>query len=177
MNYKDLKLEKSKAIKVFDWNGKQISINKYLSMDDKYDIVMIALQKSFEDGIYNPIKLDMFFHLNLVYMYTDLIFDDEDRTDEVKLYDELKGSGFLDKFLQNIDPQEYKELQEDVEEISALKMKYNSTAASVLKAFVEDLPANAEAAQKIVENFDPEKYSAVVNFAKAANGGRSIESK
>ena len=29
--------------------------------------------------------------------------------------------------------------------------------------------------QKIVDNFDAEKYQNVINFAKAANGGREIE--
>ena len=53
-------------------------------------------------------------------------------------------------------------------------MKYNSTAASILRNFIEDLPANAEAAQKIVDNFDSEKFQAVVDFAKATNNGNKI---
>lgn len=39
---------------------------------------------------------------------------------------------------------------------------------------INDLPANAEAAAKIVDNFNPEQYKAVVDFAKYANGGRNI---
>ena len=175
INYTDLKLKKSNAIKIFKWDGKDIEIIKYLPIEDKYDIVMIALQKSYEDGIYNPIKLDMYFHLNLIYIYTNIIFTDEERKDESKLYDEITSSGFMDEFLKNIDAEEYKELQETVEEIGNLNMKYQTTAASVLHNLINDLPANAEAAQKIVENFDPNKYQAVVDFAKAANGSRVIK--
>jgi len=175
IKYSDLKLEKTIGIKIFKWNGKDVEIKSYLPIEDEYDIVMITLQKAFEEGIYNPIKLDMYFHLNLIYMFTNLVFTDKEREDESKLYDEMKSSGFMNKFLENIDPIKYKEMQEIIDEIADARVQYNSTAASVLRNFIDDLPRNAEAAQKIVENFDPEKYQAVIDFAKAANGGREIK--
>lgn len=175
IKYSDLKLKTDNSIKIFKWNGKDIELKNYIPIEDKYDIVMISLQKAFEDGIYNSIKLDMYFHLNLIYMYSNIVFTDVEREDESKLYDEMQSSGFIDEFLKNINAKEYKELQETVEEIGGLRMKYNSTAASVIRSLINDLPANAEAAQKIVENFNPEKYKAVVDFAKAANGGREIK--
>ena len=61
-----------------------------------------------------------------------------------------------------------------LEELSLKIEEYNTTAASVIRGLIDDLPANAEAAQKIVENFDPTKYQAVIDFAKAANGGREL---
>ena len=174
INYKNLDIKKVIAKKTFIWNEKEIEILNNLSSEDKYDIVMITLQKSAEDGYYNPIKLDIYFHLNLVYMFTNIIFDDEDREDEFKLYDDMMNSGFMEEFLKNIDIREYTEMQEYIEKIASLKTNYNSTAASIIKKFVDDLPANAEAAQQIMENFDPDKYQAVVDFAKAANGGRPV---
>lgn len=177
MNYKKLELAKVTDLIEMDWNGNKINITKYLPIEDKYDIVMITLQKSLENGIYNPIKLDMFFHLNLVYMYTNLVFTEEEQENETKLYDEMKSSGFMDKFLTYIDPVDYTEMQEDIDNIAELMMNYNCTAASVIRNLIDDLPANAEAAQSIVENFNPEKYQAVIDFAKAANGGRVLETK
>ena len=53
-------------------------------------------------------------------------------------------------------------------------LQYNTTAASVIKSIIVDLPKSAEAANSIVDNFDPEKFQAVLDFAKAANGGREI---
>jgi hypothetical protein len=108
-------------------------------------------------------------------MYTNLIFTDEERQDESKLYDEMKSSGFIDEFLKHIDPDEYKEMQEEIEEIGALKMKYNLSAANIFKSFINDLPANAEAAQSIVNNFDKEKFQSVIDFAQAANGKRPLD--
>ena len=174
MQYKDLKLKRNDDLISFTQGNNKFNIKKYLPIEDKYDIVMITIQKSAEDGIYNPIKLDMFFHLNLVYMYTDLEFSDEDRANESKLYDEMKSTGFLAEFLKRIDEDEYKEMLSNIEDIVCELKQYNTSAASIFKNFINDLPANAEAAQKIVDNFDPDKYQAVVDFAKAANGNRPV---
>lgn len=174
MEYKDLGLKKKTELKEFNWEGNKIYISKYLPIESKYDIVMITLQEALEDKIYNPIKLDMCFHVNLVLMYTDLVFTEEERQDMGKLYDEMKSTGFLDEFLKNIDEEEYKEMQEDIEDISKLLMGYNTSAAGILAKFIDDLPANAEAAQKILDGFDPEKYQNVIDFARNANGGRPI---
>jgi hypothetical protein len=174
LNYKDLGLERNTDKDIMEWNDNKIEILKYLPIQDKYDIVMITLQKSAEDGYYNPIKLDMYFHLNLIYMYTNLVFTQEERENEDIVYDELKSSGFLDEFLMKINGVEYKEMMENIEDIAKASINYNISTASVLNKFINDLPVNADAAQKIVDNFDPEKYQAVVDFAKAANGGRPI---
>ena len=172
--YSDLGLKRQIIKKSFQWGDKQISYLDYLPIEAKYDVVMITLQKSLEDGIYNPIKMDMYFHLNLVYMYCDIEFGAEDREDEGKLYDELKSSGFLAVFLRNINADEYQEMQEIIDEIADLHMTYKNSAASIFHDFVEDLPTNAEAARQIVDSFDPEKYQNVLDFAKAANGGRPV---
>jgi len=174
INYKDLDINKIIVTNSFTWNEKEIEVVNCISSDDKYDIVMITLQNSEEDGIYNPIKLDIYFHLYLVYTYTNIVFSDEDRADEFALYDALLTSGFMEEFLKHINIRDYTEMQDEIEKIAKMKMRYNVSAASIMKKFVDDLPANAEAAQQIVDNFDPSKYQAVVDFAKAANGGRNI---
>ena len=174
INYKDLDINKIVVTNSFTWNEKEIEVVNCISSDDKYDIVMITLQNSEEDGIYNPIKLDIYFHLYLVYTYTNIVFSDEDKADEFALYDALLTSGFMEEFLKHINIRDYTEMQDEIEKIVEMKMKYNVSAASIMKKFVDDLPANAEAAQQIVDNFDPSKYQAVVDFAKAANGGRNI---
>ena len=49
-------------------------------------------------------------------------------------------------------------------------------ATAFLTKVIRDLPADAEAAAKIVDEFDPEKFQKVIDFATAANGGRPIDS-
>lgn len=172
--YASLKLKVNEDVKTFDFNGTEIEVKQYLPISDKIDLIDITCQKAREDRLYSPIKLDMYFHLHLVYLYTNLTFTDRQRDDEYKLYDCLQSNGIIEKVLENINEKEYNELLELIEKKVNDELKYNTTAAAIVNQLITDLPKNAEAAQKIVENFDPSKYQAVVDFATAANGGRPI---
>lgn len=174
VSYANLKLKIKQDVNTFDFEGNTIEILKYLPIEDKYSLVMVTLQKSLEDGIYNPIKLEQYFNLNLVYMYTNLSFTDKQREDESKIYDTLKSNGFIDMFLTNLDETEYDDLISYLEDEIDAEMTYKTTAAGVISKFIDDLPAQAQAAMNIVENFDKEKFQAVKDFAIAANGGREI---
>lgn len=167
VTYASLKLKVNSDINTFDFNGTTIEVLKYLPVADKYDLIMVALQKAEENGIYNELMLDMYFHLYLVYMYTNLTFTEKQKEDEAKIYDSLKSNGFFDMFLATIEEEEYSELWEMMNEIKAATLEYKNTAGAVLQSLINDLPSNAEAAAAIVDSFNPEKYRAVVDFAKS----------
>ena len=172
MKYQELELKRNLDMKQFSWNGKEIKVMKYLSIEAKYDIVMITIQEAYELGIYNPIKLDMCFHVNLVLMYTDLEFTEEEKDRIEKLYDEMVGSGFMAEFLKQIDPKDYKEMQEYIEEIIKAKTSYDFSAFGAFDKIINSLPDNAAAMKEIMDTFDQSKYQNVVNFAKAINNDR-----
>ena len=175
VTYASLKLKTNTSINTFDFQGQTIEVLKYLPVEQKDDLVIIASQNAEENGIYNPIKLDMYFHLYLVYMYTNLTFTDKQKENEAKLYDTLKSNGFIEALLQNIDEEEYEELYEYILTYQEDMLKYKNTAGGVLQSLIQDLPRNAQMAAEIVDNFDKNKFQAVVDFATAANGGRKIE--
>lgn len=175
INYKDLEIKNSNETVVLKWNDKEINVDKKISTNNKFDIVTISLQQAKCDGYFDPILLDMCFHLNLVYICTDIIFDEEDKEEYGKLYDELKDSGLLEAILEKIDGIDYQEMLDAIDEIKENKIKYDCSFASIAQKFVDDLPANAKAALDIVDNFDKDKFQAVRDFAKAANGEREIE--
>ena len=175
VTFGSLKLKKTEEVNKISIADKEIEVKTYLPIEDKYDLIMITLQKAEEDGIYNDIKLDMYFHLNLVYMYTNLSFTEKQKENEAKIYDTLQSNGFFNKFLATLNEDEYADLYNALKIIAAEKTKYNCTFAAIAKSFITDLPSNAEAAAKIVENFDPEQYKAVLDFVNAANGNRNFK--
>ena len=137
---------------------------------------MVTLQKSEESsGAYNEFKLNVYFDLNLVYMYTNISFTEKQREDELKIYDNLKSNGFFEQFYQAMEETEYSELFELLNTIKKTDMEYKTSVGAIVNKLVEDLPANAEAAAKIVNSFNPEQYKAVVDFANYANGNRNIK--
>ena len=135
---------------------------------------MITLQKAKEGEIYNPIKLDMYFHLHLVYMYSNISFTAKQKEDEEKLYDALESNGLLTEIIRNMPESEYNDVYEKMQDYLRDSLQYETTAAALLKSIIQDLPTQAEAAMDIVNNFDPDKFKAVKDFAQAANGGRVI---
>ena len=74
VSYANMKLKMNTDVNTFDFCGQKIEVLKYLPAQDKYDLLMITLQKSLENGIYNDFKLNFYFELNLVYMYTNISF-------------------------------------------------------------------------------------------------------
>lgn len=174
VSYANMKLKTNTTVNTFEFCGQKIEVLKYLPAADKYDLLMITLQKSLEGNIYNEFKLNLFFELNLVYMYTNISFTEKQREDEFKLYDTLRSNGFFELFYEALDDKEYEELFDQIAELKTTMEKSKSSIAGAIANIIEDLPVNAEAAAKIVENFDPSQFQAVVDFARYANGGRDI---
>ena len=108
-------------------------------------------------------------------MYTNISFTEKQREDEFKIYNNLKSNGFFELFYQALDENEYNELFTQLNTIRKEKTKENRSVTSIINKFINDLPSNAEAAAKIVENFNPEQFKNVMEFAKYANGGRDIK--
>jgi len=174
ISYTNLKLKVKSDVKTFEYENQIIEVKQYLEISNKRDLVEIALQKAEENGIYNPVLLDMYFHLNIVYLYTNISFTDKQKEDEFKLYDTLRSNGILDSILENMDETEYNELYTYMDGLKDDTLTYKNTTGAVLQSVIQDLPKNAAMAKEIIDNFDKDKYAEVVNFAQSANGGRNI---
>lgn len=174
MFYKDLNLKVKTDYNTTKIGNNEIKVLQYLPINDKMDLIQIALQKSEENGIYNELKLEVYFNLYLIYMYTDLEFTDEEKINEFELYDALNCNDVIPSVIGAMDNEEYDTLLTFLNEMKLANEKYKGSAAALIQSLIQDMPKNAEAAAKIVDNFDKEKFENVVNFAKAANGQREI---
>ena len=175
ITYSSLKLKIKDNIKEIDFNDNKIEVKQYLSISDCIDLVDITLQQSKEGVLYNPLKVDMYYHLYLIYLMTNITFTDKQKEDEEKLYDVLLSNGLIDAVIAAIPESIYAGLLNKIEEKIQIELKYNTTAAAIIQNIINDLPRNAQAMADIVDNFDPSQYQAVIDFAKAANGGREIK--
>lgn len=161
----ELQLNKKEVTKQAP-NGKEFNIRTHISIDEKYDLVMTTLQQSLEpNGFYNEISMDKFFHLNLVFLYTDIEFSEEEREDTDKLYDLLDTNGIIDIVIETIG-QEYKVNLDYLMKNEHKFTDFNHSVAGALMGVVNSLPLQAEAAKEILDGFDPTKYEEVMNFAK-----------
>ena len=73
-----------------------------------------------------------------------------------------------------IPEEEWTELRDLIQTQRETNMVYKQSVAYLIGQFINELPDQMEKVGEIVNNFDPSKYQAVVDFATAANGGRNI---
>lgn len=172
MLYKDLGLKVNDEVKTISIQGKQINIFKYLPIHQKNDLVQIALQNARENGVINDVKLEVYFNMYIVFLYTDLVFTDEEKQDLEQLYDELQSSGILTRIIGAID--EYDTLFEYLEIMRDTQDKYETSAAGLIKQLTQDLPQTAAIAAEQLKDFNPEKFQQVMAFTQAANAGQPI---
>ena len=175
MKFSDFNFKLNTDYNIAQIGDKEIQVLKYLPIRDKIDLVEIALQKAEENGIYNDMKLDIYFNLYLVYMYTDLEFTDEERADAEGTYDILNCNNVFISVIGAMEEDEYDNLISYLAEVRKEKECYKRSAVALLETAIHDLPKNAETAANIVDNFDKEKYQEVISFANSANGGRPLD--
>lgn len=167
----NLNLQVAEEFNTITFNGVTIEIKKYLPIEQKYDLIMVALQKAKEpNGAYNDLKLQAFFELNIAYLYTNIEFDED--VNESELYDLMMQSGLMDAIIKAVP--EYDNLFYSLNEIRTAEERYSTTVAGVLSKFMGELPTNAEKAKDTLDSFDKEKFKELMNFVLALNGGRDV---
>jgi hypothetical protein len=184
INYSDLdfKQEDTDKYTVITFKDKEIKVLKYLPSIEKYNLLNTTLLQSIDDTvIINEYKLDMFFNINLAIAYTNIVFSEEEQDMELSdLYDKFKTSGLLDMIIDAIPDDEYATLYSSLvsnkEEYVSERKSVSYGIANAIEQISKKLPKQEEMQNLLqsLKDFNPEDYSNVVEFAKAANGGRDI---
>ena len=168
INFKDIDFNKSidKTNKVINFNGNEIQIVNYLSASDKYDFIMSVVFKSLDrDNIFDSFRADIYFDLNIIYLYTNIVFSAEDRVDEFSLYDTLKRSGLIDAVKAEIDEKELELLRNHIFQTQSRVVSYNRTITATVNGFIKTLPEKFEEVKKLINGFDLEKIVALKDIA------------
>ena len=175
VSFANLKLKTKDEVNTIKIGDTEVEVLQYLPIDEKADFIAITVQKAMENGVINPVRFEQWFGLNLMYLYTNFNFTDKQKEDPSKLYDILESNGIIDMVYEAIPIAETNLMDTMFEDYIAKQESFMTSAAYTIGKIISDLPANAAAAASIVEQFNPEKYGQVLDFARAANGGRDIE--
>lgn len=155
INFKEIDFKKSinTKNKIINFNDSIIEVVSYLSMDDKYDLIMTTLQKSLENNTYNSFKIDMYFNLHVVYLYTNIVFSAEDREDEAILYDKLEQSGLMTAVINAIDEDELDKLKKYTYELVEIMNYHNNSFFGELKYLIDFISPKAQELEKKINKF------------------------
>lgn len=177
INFSNLNLKMYDGINTFSINpDNEVKVFNYLSVQHKNDLIHYVVQNSYEDGVYNPLLVQLYFEFGVVLMYTNIEFTEEERTiGVVETYDKLKSNGIITAVLTAIPQDELNNLEHNLRMYIEIHQTYERTFAGVLNGYLEMLPKNIEAVKEIMSKFNPEDFKAVIDFAKAANGNRPVD--
>lgn len=171
-----LNLSEEDNIIKFTFKNNEIEMLKYLPIKKKYDVIMITLQKSFdEDGnYYNPIKLDKYFHLHMFKSYVKNISYDVEMSED-ELYDALETCGLMKAFLQNINTEEYNRLYDYLHETAEADGSYRQSALGFIRDSITRLPLKTETVMNLINNFDKDKLADLMRVAQNLEGGKPFQ--
>ena len=174
MKFSELNLKQNNKVKTIKINNLEINVKQYLPMEDKINLVQIALQQSMQDGIYNDGLLTAYFHVYIAMFYTDIEFTDEEKQDVLTLFNILDSTETMGLIIGAIPEKELTDLTDLLNNQQSITVTYKQSAAYLIGQFIDALPEQMNKVGEIINNFDPTKYQQVIDFATAANGGRNI---
>lgn len=120
-------------------NDQEIEVKQYLSIQDKLQIISNVINLAADDNNFNnPIKLQVFLRLEIIFNYTNLSFTEKQKEDLVKLYDLLESNQIFEKIIGYIPESEYVILQNGVSECADNLYKYRNSALGIMESISSD---------------------------------------
>ena len=146
---------------------KEITIGKltfkvkpYLSVEDRTQIMQLAVQEAWEDDHVNDVKMEAYADVFAIMYCTSIEFTDEEKADPIKIYDELQNAGLLEKIT---------EVLPDYWDYNYAHGLADAKSGFIgwLNRLMEQLPAYVEQLQNELKNISPELLEKINNQVKS----------
>ena len=133
-----LNLKKNTNIIPVEWNNQIIEVKEYLPIQEKLDLIGRIVNLSLDDNNFaNPMRIDIFTTLELMYAYTNINFTDKQKEDFLGLYDLLVSSGLYRRVIQEFG-NDYNYITESVQEVINEVYKYKDSVLGILESISQD---------------------------------------
>lgn len=135
-----------------------IAVKQYLSINEKLALIGRVINQSHEEdyNYSNPVKVNVYTLMEIIFAYTDISFTDKQKEDIAKLYDQMASSGVVATIIKAIPEEELTIIKNGVKDTIDSVYKYQNSILGLLdtmKTDYSDLDFNAQAiADKIANN-------------------------
>jgi len=137
--FSKLKLSKKDDVKTVTVNDIEIEVKQYLPIEDKIDVVTNVLTSSIDTNNFaNPMKVELFTTLEIIYAYTNLTFTDKQREDVTKLYDLLEANDVVNTIVSAIPESEYYTMIDFVGTTIESYHRYKNSALGIFDSISND---------------------------------------
>ncbi len=131
IKYSTLKLKTNKEEKSLQIGEKEILIKQYLEVDKKASLVNNAVKAATIDGYVDEIFLDVFLHMSIIELYTNIDFGSGNIENIFTNFDALHTNGVLGLIIQNMNQDEYDYLFNMTKVVKQNLNLYNRSYAAV----------------------------------------------
>lgn len=169
VDFKSLNLKVNDSVKTININGIDIEIKNYLPIEDKMDLIQIALQQAENTIGYDTILIDVYFHLYLVYFYTNIKFTEEEKAEPLKLFDILDSNNIISIVASSIPSAEF----EDMKDYLYSQLENNSKFKTSLIYILDILMNKIKDATKYLNDADYEKIFTSIKTNIIENGNNN----
>ena len=113
-------------------------VKKYLPYRDKIELVSKVINQSIDDnGYYNPMRVQLYTTLEVMYAYTNLTFTEKQKEDPFKLYDLLVSTGIFERVIECIS-EEWYNIRTNITTVINNVYAYNNSIAGILDTISQD---------------------------------------
>lgn len=142
----------------------EIAVTQYLPTDDKIALIERVLNITVDDtGFFNPMRLEVIFHLELIRTYTNISITDNMMSNPTKTYDTLCMNKILDAVVEAIPEEEYNFLFDTAEDCAHHITKYNNSIMGVLNSVSNNYNETSFKLDELLKDLD---NPAKVGFVK-----------
>lgn len=150
VTFTKLGLKKKDNVKEFTYNDQIIEVKQYLPINDKLIMIGNIINAAQDNMQYaNPVKVEIFTNLEILYNYTNINFTEKQKEDPVKLYDLLESNGIFSEIINLIPSEEYAFLLDSIDECIKSVYKYVNSARGIMESIAEDYQEIGKEAEKI----------------------------
>lgn len=134
VSFSKLGLTKNQEVKILNWNEQNIEVRQYLPISEKLELISNVINFAHDGNanFANPVQVEVFTGLELLYAYTNISFTDKQKEDPAKLFDLVKSSRLLDSVIMLIPANEYTDLVTGVQNSITAIYAYQNSVMGVL---------------------------------------------
>ena len=166
VTFSSLKLKTKEEVKTIIINEKEIEIKQYLPAEDKNSILESTISSADVGTVLNTFTVDIYFHMYIIFKYTNLSFTDAQKADILKLYDILESNGVVEQIIAAIPNEEYNELYDNLEEMIDLYNAYRNSAKALVEQVSMFAPNTAAGIGELLQDFDVNKAQEFLSLAQ-----------
>lgn len=150
VTFSKLNLKKKEEVKIVKFNEQEIEVKQYLPIQDKLNVIFNAISKTEDENrFFNPVKLECFCTLEIIYAYTNIKFTDKQLEDEAKIFDLMEENGLIDTIFSAIPEEETSFVMDSCERAAEAIYKYSNSAMGL----IEHVVAQRDALSLNLDNF------------------------